>query len=123
MNASILDPDVWADLRELPAADLAHIVETYLHNSLAILTTMRREASADNQAGFHVLLHQLQGSSASIGVQALPHLCAEVRHQLREGALVDLRVAVQRIETTYGREARALEAERAALLGLRNTLL
>ena len=110
-----LDPNVWAGLDELPAADRIELIDLYVESSPTLLAEMRTAMEAGNVAAFRLLVHQLKGSSASLGVHALQHLCEELDEQGRAGTLTDLAAALQRIEAANGDGVRALAAQRASL--------
>ena len=110
-----LDPNVWAGLDELPAADRIELIDLYVESSPTLLAEMRTAMEAGNVAAFRLLVHQLKGSSASLGVHALQHLCEALDEQARAGTLTDLAAALQRIEEAHGHGLRALAAQRASL--------
>ena len=110
-----LDPNVWAGLRMLPAAARIELIDLYVATLPTLLVELRTATDVGNSAAFRALVHQLKGSSASLGVQGLWHLCEELEEQSRVGALTDLATAVQRIEVAYGNGRRALAKQRASL--------
>ena len=110
-----LDPNVWAGLDALPAADRIELIDLYAEASLALLAELRTATGTGNVAAFRSLIHQLKGSSASLGVQALQCLCEALEQQGRVGTLMDLAAALQRIEAAHGEGLRALAAQRASL--------
>ncbi len=110
-----LDPNVWAGLRVLPAAARIELIDTYFEYSLTVLTELRTATDAGNGAAFWLLVHQLKGCSASLGVQVPWRLCEELEQQDRAGTLMDLSAAGHRIEVAHGEGIRALAALRASL--------
>ena len=110
-----LDPNVWAGLDALPAADRIELIDLYVESSPTLLADLRTAMEAGNVAAFRLLVHKLKGSSASLGVQALQRLCEELDEQGRAGTLMDLAAALQRIEAAHGEGLRALAAHRASL--------
>jgi hypothetical protein len=72
-----LDPSVWAGLRVLPAAAHIELIDTYFEYSLTVLTDLQAATDAGNGAAFWLLVHQLKGCSASLGVLVLWRLCEE----------------------------------------------
>ena len=110
-----LDPTVWAGLRVLPAAARIELIDLYVETLPTLLVELRTAMDVGNSAAFRSLVHQLKGSSASLGVQALQHLCEELEQQAQGGSLTDLAVVLQRIEAAHGEGLRALAAQRASL--------
>ncbi len=110
-----LDPNVWAGLHELPAAGCIQLIDLYVETSPTLLAELRTATDTGNVTAFRSLVHQLKGSSASLGVHALQHLCEELEQQGRDDSLTDLAVALQRIEAAHGEGLRALAAQRASL--------
>ena len=110
-----LDPSVWAGLHELPVADCIELIDLYVETSHTLLAELWTATDTGNVAAFRSLVHQLKGSSASLGVQALQRLCDELDQQGRAGTLTDLAAPVQRIEVAHGDGVRALAAQRASL--------
>ena len=110
-----LDPNVWSGLRELPTAACVELIDLYLETTPTLLAELRIALDAGDVAVFRALVHQLKGSSSSLGVQALQHLCGELDQQGRAGTLTDLATALQRIEVAHGHGVQALAAQRASL--------
>ena len=110
-----LDPSVWAGLHELPVADCIELIDLYVETSHTLLAELWTATDTGNVAAFRSLVHQLKGSSASLGVQALQSLCEALDEQGRAGTLTDLAAALQRIEAAHGEGLRALAAQRASL--------
>ena len=103
-----LDPNVWAGLDELAAADRIELIDLYCESSRTLVAQLRTATDTDDVAAFRSRVHALKGSSASLGVQALWRLCDELDQQGRAGTLTDLAGARQRIEVAYREGLRAL---------------
>ena len=110
-----LDPNVWAGLDELPAAGCIELIDLYVATSATLLAELRMAMETGNVAAFRSLVHQLKGSSASLGVHALQSLCKALDEQGRAGTLTDLAAALHSIEAAHGEGLRALAAQRASL--------
>lgn len=116
MKTTVLDPDVWEDLSALPPGALIHIIDTYLDSSLVVLRLVQRAAVTGETNTLRHLLHQLQGSSASLGVLPVAAQCTTLEQQVQTGALINMPAALRVLEVTYAQGAHALGKRRQAAL-------
>jgi PAS domain S-box-containing protein len=101
----LLDTDVLADLRTLPAEDLEVVLGDYVTTTEARLRALR--TGMDEPVEFTRIAHSIKGSSASLAARRLASVAAELermgRALLEEGLLLD-RLAAEEVMDRLERE-------------------
>ncbi len=113
---AMLDESVWESLDVLPVDALVDLIDTYLGTSKRLVVDMREAQRGGDLARFQHLLHELKGSSATLGVQRLAALCQSFEHEMRRDAVIELAGWLPRIEAEHACGARALAERRMSLL-------
>ncbi len=113
---TMLDDSVWDNLDFLPVDALVDLIDTYLSTSHALLADIRQAAERGDCGRLYYLLHELKGSSATLGVRNLAELCHSLDHDIRRHAAIEPARWLPRLEAEYAHGAQALAERRMSLL-------
>jgi len=116
-EAAPVDRAVLAGFRDADpegaAAFLSALIDKFLQEASARLTSLREGAGRRDAAGLGRASHALKGSAASLGATGLASLCSSLEQEAKTGSVTDSATAsVDRIEAEFERVRAALEAER-----------
>lgn len=81
VDGGVLDDEVLASLLELAAEgflDADDVLTTYRSQSAALLDGLRAAVASGDGPGLRAAVHQLKGSSATVGATALAAVCLEL---------------------------------------------
>jgi HPt (histidine-containing phosphotransfer) domain-containing protein len=109
----VLDRGVLDQLREDlgGAAALRDVIETFLANTPAALTTLGEAAARGDAAAIRQAAHTLKGASSFLGALALSKLCAELEDLGQATSVQDAAARVSAVEASYRVLEAALKSE------------
>ena len=116
LEDSPLDYAILDGIRELQGENeqdvLFELINMYLENSLALIARVRQAMNEQNYGDLRKNVHNLKGSSGTLGAQRLSDYCNEVLRLVDKNAPFDLLEAwLPRLEGEHARVCLALQAE------------
>lgn len=116
MEIEALKFSILQELRDLTGhmvyveAMLEELAPIFLESGGTLLAELETAVSQNHAPQIQRAAHALKGSSASMGIMRLSHLCLELETMARANNLSQVQGKFQEVQTEYGLVARLLES-------------
>lgn len=104
-----LDEEALAELQDVMEDEFEVLIQTYVSDSRARVTTLKEALAAGDTAAFTKTAHSFKGSCINIGVPHLGELCQAAEAAGRAGDLEQGEVLLEKIEKELERVVDMLE--------------
>ena len=111
MNEFVLDPNVFAEMRELMDDALGEFIDTYLENSPKLIAQMEQGLADNDPEEIYRGAHQLKGGSGSIGALKLTNIAVHIEQLCKAGSIQGVDNLLAQLKSEYEKVASALQAE------------
>jgi CheY-like chemotaxis protein/HPt (histidine-containing phosphotransfer) domain-containing protein len=112
-GGTVLDPTVWANLRDLAAGDpsfLPNLVRTFREYGTTLLAELAEASGRDDLEGIGRVAHTLKSSAAQVGALELSRSCRDLEQSVRDLRTPEVRRLVDDVGVSFRRALVALEA-------------
>jgi len=113
--AGPLDPDIWANLRDLEAAGKEGLIRGLLDAFLAdlppLLSAVQQALTHGSAEQLASAAHAIKGAAANLGAPGLAAISAQLEKHGRAGTLPEAKGLVEQLESEFQRVRQAMEQE------------
>ena len=104
--------DTLAGLREVMEDEFCHLIETYIADSQARISSLQRALVEADCDAVRRAAHSFKGSCSNIGAAGLVHLCQTIEQAAAEGVLEGLEHKLVELQAEFHQVQRQLDAYR-----------
>jgi two-component system, sensor histidine kinase and response regulator len=101
MPDSVLDTDIFGEMRDLMGDALHDFIMTYLDNSPQLISKIESGISQNNPESIYHGAHQLKGGSGSIGALKLAAVSFEIEKIGKSGSVEGVSALLAQLKTEY----------------------
>jgi len=101
MNDSVIDADIFNEVRELMEEDMGNFIETFVGNSPKMIQQITEGLDTGDIESVYLSAHQLKGGSGSIGAMKLSDLAFQIEKAGKAGETDIIPELVKQLREEY----------------------
>lgn len=104
----VLDLVALDELRDILEEGLDELIDEYFDDTRQQLLSLRSAVDTGDLDAINSISHTLKGSSGNLGISSVYEICAVLEQEAKAGVMVDAKVSLRTLETTFDKAKSAL---------------